>query len=65
MTTSAIRLGFNGNFTFTGNNFISFLGYDTGVVYERGDFIRTDQGDFRFTPLLAETLAGNFNLSSA
>ncbi len=54
-------LGFNGNFSFTGNNFLSFFGYDTGMVYERGDQIRTDQGDFRFTPLAAETAAGNFN----
>ncbi len=54
-------VGFNGNFTFTGNNFISFLGYDTGLVYERGDQVRTDQGDYRFTPLAAETAAGNFN----
>jgi iron complex outermembrane recepter protein len=53
--------GFNGNFTFTGNNFISFLGYDTGMVYERGDFLRIDSGDFRRTPLQAEVAAGNFN----
>lgn len=54
-------LGFNGNFTFTGNNMISFLGYDAGMVFARGDYLRVDQGDFQFTPLLAETLAGNFN----
>lgn len=54
-------LGFNGNFTFTGNSFISFLGYDTGVLYARGDYRRVDQGDFQFTPLLAELEAGNFN----
>ena len=54
-------LGANGNFTFTGNSFISFLGYDTGVVYARGDYLRVDQGDFQYTPLLAELQAGNFN----
>jgi len=54
-------VGFNGNFTFTGNSFISFLGYDTAVLYERGDFLRVDQGDFQFTPLSAEIAAGNFN----
>ena len=53
--------GFNGNFTFTGNNFISFLGYDTGMVYERGDYLRIDSGDFQRTPLEAEIAAGNFN----
>lgn len=54
-------VGANGNFTFTDNNFISFLGYDTGVVYERGDFIRVDQGDARLSFIVGETLAGNFN----
>ncbi len=54
-------VGFNGNFTFTGNNFISFLGYDTGIVYERGDFLRIDSGDARFSVLVDEINAGNFN----
>lgn len=54
-------LGFNGNFTLAGNNFISFLGYDTGVVYERGDFLEVDTGDARRSLIAAETLAGNFN----
>ncbi len=53
--------GINGNFTFTDNNFISFLGYDTGMVYERGDFLEINSGDFRRTPLNAEIVAGNFN----
>ncbi len=38
-------VGLNGNFTFTGNGFISYLGYDTGMVYERGDYKRVDSGD--------------------
>ncbi|MDQ3118140.1 MAG: TonB-dependent receptor [Verrucomicrobiota bacterium] len=53
--------GINGNFTFTGNNVISFLGYDTGMVYETGEFLRIDSGDLRRTPLEAEVAAGNFN----
>ncbi len=53
--------GINGNFTFTDNNFVSFLGYDTGMVYVRGDFLRVDSGDARRTPLQAEIAAGNFN----
>ena len=53
--------GINGSFTFTGNNFISFLGYDTGMVYELGEFLRIDSGDFQRTPLEAEVAAGNFN----
>ncbi len=54
-------LGFNGTFTFTGNSFISFLGYDVGMVYERGDYLRVDSGDGQRTPLLAEIAANNFN----
>lgn len=54
-------VGFNGNFTFTDNNFISFLGYDTGMVYNRGDFLEVNTGDARRTPLQAEVAAGNFN----
>ena len=50
--------GFNGNFTFTGNNFVSFLGYDTGMLYERGDYLTIDSGDFQRTPLEAEIAAG-------
>jgi hypothetical protein len=53
--------GFNGNFTFTGNNFISFLGYDTGMVYERGDYLRIDSGDARRGVVLQEVIAGRFN----
>ena len=53
--------GFNGNFTFTGNNFVSFLGYDIGMLYERGDYLTIDAGDFQRTPLEAEIAAGNFN----
>jgi outer membrane receptor protein involved in Fe transport len=53
--------GVNGNFTFTDNSFISYLGYDTGMVYERGDYLRIDTGDARRTPLQAEIAAGNFN----
>jgi iron complex outermembrane recepter protein len=54
-------VGFNGNFTFTDNSFISYLGYDTGMVYSRSDFLRVDTGDARRTPLEAEIAAGNFN----
>jgi outer membrane receptor protein involved in Fe transport len=54
-------VGFNGNFTFTGNSFISYLGYDTGVVYERGDFARIDKGDLVTSLLVNEINAGNFN----
>ncbi len=53
--------GVNGNFSFTGNSFISFLGYDAGMIYSRGDFLRIDSGDARRAFLRGETAAGNFN----
>ena len=53
--------GINGDFNFTDNSFISHLGYDTGLVYERYDLQRIDRGDAQFTPLDAEIIAGNFN----
>ncbi len=53
--------GINGNFTLTDNNFISFLGYDTGFVYERGDFRRVDANDAVTSLLVNEINAGNFN----
>ncbi len=37
--------GFNGDFNFKDNGFISHFGYDTGIVYERYDEKRTDSGD--------------------
>jgi iron complex outermembrane receptor protein len=54
-------VGFNGDFNIKDNGFISRFGYDTGFVYERFEQLRIDSGDARFTPLLAETVAGNFN----
>ena len=54
-------VGFNGDFNFKDNGFISRLGYDTGFVYERFDVLETDSGDAQFTPLFAEIQAGNFN----
>ncbi|MEP6955190.1 MAG: TonB-dependent receptor [Chthoniobacterales bacterium] len=54
-------VGANGNFTFTGNSFISYLGYDTGLVYERGDFTTIDKGDSVTSVLVDEVNAGNFN----
>ncbi|MDQ6758390.1 MAG: TonB-dependent receptor, partial [Acidobacteriota bacterium] len=36
-----------GDFNFTGNGFISHLGYDSGIVYERFDQDRIDSGDAR------------------
>ncbi|MGZ4984536.1 MAG: TonB-dependent receptor domain-containing protein, partial [Chthoniobacterales bacterium] len=37
--------GLNGDFNFKDNAFISHFGYDTGIVYERFDELRTDSGD--------------------
>jgi outer membrane receptor protein involved in Fe transport len=38
-------VGFNGTFDIKDNQFISNFGYDTGLVYENTDQIRTDSGD--------------------
>lgn len=38
--------GINGDFSFKDNAFLSRFGYDTGLVYERADKLRTDSGDF-------------------
>jgi iron complex outermembrane receptor protein len=50
-------VGLNGNFNFTGNGFISNLGYDTGLVYESSDQIRTDSGDAQ-RPALEDGIDG-------
>jgi iron complex outermembrane receptor protein len=54
-------VGAKGDFDFADNGFISHLGYDTGITYERFDDIETDSGDATFSGILAETIAGNFN----
>jgi len=54
-------IGANGEFTFADNAFISRMGYDTGIVYERFDVVNTLGGDAQFTPLAEEIAAGNFN----
>jgi iron complex outermembrane recepter protein len=53
--------GLKGDFAFTGNNFLSFLGYDAGAVYERADYIRIDSGDATRGGIYREIIAGAFN----
>ena len=53
--------GIRGDFSFTGNNFLSYLGYDTGAVYERADFLRTDSGDATRGGIYREIISGAFN----
>ncbi|MFN2508352.1 MAG: TonB-dependent receptor plug domain-containing protein, partial [Chthoniobacterales bacterium] len=53
--------GVKGDFSFTGNNFLSFLGYDVGAVYERADYLRIDSGDATRGGIYREIIAGNFN----
>ncbi len=54
-------VGAKGEFSFTGNNFLSYLGYDAGFVYERADFLKVDSGDATRGGLYREIIAGNFN----
>src|SRR5205085_7422856 len=49
------------NFSCKGNNLLSYLGYDTGMVYERADYVRVDSGDATRAGIYREILAGNFN----
>ena len=53
--------GANGNFTFTDNNAISFLGYDSGVLYEENRQLEINSGDATRGGIYNEILAGNFN----
>ncbi len=53
--------GLNGDFNFTGNGFISHLGYDSGLVYERFDEQRTDSGDATATGINNLVAANEFN----
>ena len=53
--------GVKGDFAFTGNNFLSYLGYDAGAVYERADYLRVDSGDATRGGIYREIIAGAFN----
>jgi iron complex outermembrane receptor protein len=53
--------GVKGDFSFTGNNFLSFLGYDAGIVYERADYLRIDSGDATRGGIYNEIISGAFN----
>ncbi len=44
--------GINGDLDFKDNAFLSRFGYDTGLVYERADKLRTDSGDFTRSGIL-------------
>ena len=50
-----------GDFDFADNSFISHLGYDAGVVYERFEEQEIDTGDATFTGITDQIAAGNFN----
>ncbi len=54
--------GLNGDFNFKGNAFISHFGYDTGIVYERFDELRTDSGDATRPDLLKLIDNGSFDI---
>jgi outer membrane receptor protein involved in Fe transport len=54
-------LGMNGDFSFTGNDFLSQLGYDTGVLYERTDQLTIFRDDATRSRIYQEIIAGNFD----
>ena len=51
-----------GDFDFAGNDFISHLGYDAGLVYERFEEEEIDSGDAQRSLLLNEIAANNFDI---
>jgi len=53
--------GVKGDFSLQGNKFLSFLGYDAGIVYERADYLRIDSGDATRAGIYREIIAGAFN----
>ena len=53
--------GLNGDFNFTDNELISRLGYDTGLVYERLDRLRTDSGDLTLSGIRNQIRIGVFD----
>jgi iron complex outermembrane receptor protein len=54
-------IGAKGDFDFADNAFISHLGYDTGITYERFDTIETDGGDAQSSLLGDQTALNVFN----
>jgi iron complex outermembrane receptor protein len=54
-------VGVKGDFSLRGNNFLSFLGYDAGIVYESADYLRIDSGDATRGGIYREIIAGAFN----
>ncbi len=53
--------GVKGEFSPQGNDFLSYLGYDAGLVYERADYLETDSGDATRGGIYQEIIAGNFD----
>ncbi len=53
--------GLNGDFNIKDNGFISHFGYDTGIVYERYDYKRTDKDDATRAGIYREIINGNFD----
>ena len=53
--------GAKGEFTFSNNAFISHLGYDAGIIYERFDDTETTAGDAVRSKILEQIVVGRFN----
>jgi iron complex outermembrane recepter protein len=54
-------VGAKGEFNFTNNAFISRLGYDAGITYERFDDTLTDAGDAVRSKIVEQIALGRFN----
>jgi iron complex outermembrane receptor protein len=54
-------IGAKGEVNFTNNNFVSRLGYDAGVTYERFDDTEIDAGDAARSKIVEQIALGRFN----
>jgi iron complex outermembrane receptor protein len=54
-------IGARGEVSFADNAFISRLGYDTGITYERFDDTQTDAGDAVLSKIVEQIALGRFN----
>ncbi len=55
-------IGARGDFNFADNSFISRLGYDTGITYERFDETEIDAGDAVASKIAEQVALNQFNL---
>ncbi len=56
-------LGMRGDIPIKGNNIISALNYDFGILYDEAKQVRTDNGDARRSAIVAQYLPANYTIN--